>query len=142
MIGFALSLAVTVFAIYDVEFPRSGLIRIDSFDQVLVNALGSALNSRGRRADRSRRGSANDITVPWRANGSYRLRRKCPELWGVPWLHAGVPSVQGGVGEADTPAVCGAYGSQQSRWRLGGSRGRSGRSTASETLQMLRSSKL
>jgi hypothetical protein len=26
--------------IYDIEFPRSGLIRVDQFDQVLVNALG------------------------------------------------------------------------------------------------------
>jgi hypothetical protein len=40
MIGFALSLAATVFVIYDVEFPRSGLIRVDQFDQVLINALG------------------------------------------------------------------------------------------------------
>ena len=40
MIGFALSLAATVFVIYDIEFPRSGLIRVDQFDQVLVNALG------------------------------------------------------------------------------------------------------
>jgi hypothetical protein len=39
MIGFALSLAATVFVIYDIEFPRSGLIRVDQFDQVLVDAL-------------------------------------------------------------------------------------------------------
>jgi F0F1-type ATP synthase membrane subunit b/b' len=40
MIGFALSLAATVFVIYDIEFPRSGLIRVDKFDRVLVDALG------------------------------------------------------------------------------------------------------
>jgi hypothetical protein len=40
MIGFALSLAATVFVIYDIEFPRSGLIQVDQFDPVLVNALG------------------------------------------------------------------------------------------------------
>lgn len=39
MVGFALSLAATVFVIYDVEFPRSGLIRIDQFDHILLNAL-------------------------------------------------------------------------------------------------------
>ena len=42
MVGFALSLAGTVFVICDVEFPRSGLIRVDMFDQVLINALGKA----------------------------------------------------------------------------------------------------
>jgi hypothetical protein len=42
MAGFALSLAGTVFVIYDIEYPRSGLIRVDQFDQVLVNALGHA----------------------------------------------------------------------------------------------------
>jgi F0F1-type ATP synthase membrane subunit b/b' len=41
MVGFALSLAATVFVISDVEYPRSGLIRVDKFDQVLINALGS-----------------------------------------------------------------------------------------------------
>jgi hypothetical protein len=40
MAGFALSLAGTVFVIHDIEFPRSGLIRVDQFDQVFVNALG------------------------------------------------------------------------------------------------------
>src|SRR5262245_7722840 len=39
MAGFALSLAGTVFVIYDIEYPRSGLIRVDQFDHVLVNAL-------------------------------------------------------------------------------------------------------
>lgn len=35
--GFASILAVTVFVIMDMEYPRLGLIRVDSFDQVLVN---------------------------------------------------------------------------------------------------------
>ena len=42
MIGFALALASTVFVISDIEFPRSGLIRVDMFDQVLANALSNA----------------------------------------------------------------------------------------------------
>ncbi len=42
MIGFALSLAATVFVIRDIEYPRSGRIRIDRLDHVLVNALGNA----------------------------------------------------------------------------------------------------
>jgi len=37
--GFALSLAGTVFVIYDIEFPRSGLIRVDRLDQAFLNAL-------------------------------------------------------------------------------------------------------
>ena len=35
--GFAAILAVTVFVILDMEYPRLGLIRVDSFDQVLVD---------------------------------------------------------------------------------------------------------
>ena len=42
MIGFAFALASTVFVISDIEFPRSGLIRVDMFDQVLANALSNA----------------------------------------------------------------------------------------------------
>lgn len=37
IMGFAAVLAVTVFVILDMEFPRVGFIRVDSFDQVLVN---------------------------------------------------------------------------------------------------------
>jgi hypothetical protein len=37
VIGFALILAVTVYVILDLEFPRVGLIRVDAFDQVLVD---------------------------------------------------------------------------------------------------------
>src|SRR5262245_8151760 len=44
MIGFAVSLAITVFVICDIEYPRSGLIRVDNFDHVLINALGKAPN--------------------------------------------------------------------------------------------------
>lgn len=36
-LGFAAVLALTVFVILDMEFPRIGLIRIDSFDQVLLD---------------------------------------------------------------------------------------------------------
>jgi len=35
-IGFALILTVTVYVIMDMEFPRLGFVRVDSFDQVLV----------------------------------------------------------------------------------------------------------
>lgn len=37
IIGFAAVLAVTVFVILDLEFPRLGLIRVDDFDQVLID---------------------------------------------------------------------------------------------------------
>ena len=36
VIGFALILATTVYVILDLEFPRLGLVRIDSFDRILV----------------------------------------------------------------------------------------------------------
>jgi hypothetical protein len=36
MVGFALIMATTVYVILDLEFPRLGIIRIDAFDQVLV----------------------------------------------------------------------------------------------------------
>jgi len=36
MLGFAGILAVTVYVILDIEFPRLGLIRVDAFDQALV----------------------------------------------------------------------------------------------------------
>jgi hypothetical protein len=36
-LGFPAILAVTVFVIMDVEYPRLGLIRVDSFDQVLMD---------------------------------------------------------------------------------------------------------
>jgi hypothetical protein len=35
-IGFATILSITVYVILDMEYPRLGLIRVDSFDQVLV----------------------------------------------------------------------------------------------------------
>jgi len=43
VIGFALILAATVYVILDLEFPRLGLIRIDSFDRVLIE-LRSSMN--------------------------------------------------------------------------------------------------
>jgi hypothetical protein len=36
MLGFATVLAVAVYVILDIEFPRLGLIRVDAFDQALV----------------------------------------------------------------------------------------------------------
>jgi hypothetical protein len=36
IIGFALVMATTVYVILDLEFPRLGIIRVDAFDQVLV----------------------------------------------------------------------------------------------------------
>ena len=36
MIGFAFILAITVYVILDLEFPRVGFIRIDKFDRVLI----------------------------------------------------------------------------------------------------------
>lgn len=35
MIGFAVALAVAVYVILDLEFPRLGLIRVDEFDLAL-----------------------------------------------------------------------------------------------------------
>jgi hypothetical protein len=37
IVGFALIMAATVYVILDLEFPRLGIIRIDSFDQLLVD---------------------------------------------------------------------------------------------------------
>jgi hypothetical protein len=36
VIGFALIMATTVYVILDLEYPRLGIIRVDAFDQVLV----------------------------------------------------------------------------------------------------------
>ena len=41
VIGFALIMATTVYVILDLEFPRLGIIRIDAFDQVLINVRQS-----------------------------------------------------------------------------------------------------
>ena len=41
MIGFALVMAVAVYVILDIEFPRLGLIRVDAFDQALVELRAS-----------------------------------------------------------------------------------------------------
>ena len=37
MLGFALVMAVAVFVILDIEYPRLGLIRVDAFDQALID---------------------------------------------------------------------------------------------------------
>ncbi len=36
MVGFAATTAVALYVIVDLEYPRLGLIRVDSFDQALV----------------------------------------------------------------------------------------------------------
>ena len=36
MVGFAAIMATTVYVIFDIEFPRSGIIRLDAADQVLI----------------------------------------------------------------------------------------------------------
>jgi hypothetical protein len=37
MIGFALAMSVSIYLIFDLEYPRQGLIRIDAVDQILVD---------------------------------------------------------------------------------------------------------
>ena len=37
MMGFAIILGVAVYVIIDLEYPRLGFIRLDAFDQLLVN---------------------------------------------------------------------------------------------------------
>ena len=37
MVGFAAVMAIAVFVILDIEYPRLGWIRIDAFDQALVD---------------------------------------------------------------------------------------------------------
>ncbi|MGH7306651.1 MAG: DUF4239 domain-containing protein [Candidatus Rokuibacteriota bacterium] len=37
MLGFALVMAVAIFVILDLEYPRLGLVRVDAFDQALVD---------------------------------------------------------------------------------------------------------
>jgi hypothetical protein len=39
MLGFAIVMAATIYVILDLEYPRFGLIRVDMFDQVLVDVL-------------------------------------------------------------------------------------------------------
>jgi hypothetical protein len=41
ILGFAASVAVSVYVIIDIEFPRLGLIRVDAFDQALVELRDS-----------------------------------------------------------------------------------------------------
>ncbi len=37
MIGFALVMAIALYVGLDIEYPRLGLIRVDAFDQALVD---------------------------------------------------------------------------------------------------------
>jgi hypothetical protein len=41
MIGLAATMALAVHVVIDIEYPRLGLIRVDTFDQVLVDLLES-----------------------------------------------------------------------------------------------------
>jgi hypothetical protein len=41
MVGFALTMAFALYVIVDLEFPRLGLIRVDAYDQLLVDVRGS-----------------------------------------------------------------------------------------------------
>ncbi|MBK1718582.1 DUF4239 domain-containing protein [Thiocystis violacea] len=46
-LGFAAVMAVAVYIIIDIEFPRLGLVRVDSFDQVLVDLRASMDDAAG-----------------------------------------------------------------------------------------------
>jgi hypothetical protein len=39
--GFAAIIAITVYVILDIEYPRAGFIRVDAVDQVLIELRGS-----------------------------------------------------------------------------------------------------
>jgi hypothetical protein len=41
MLGFAAVLAITIYVILDLEHPRAGLIRLDTFDQAIVELRNS-----------------------------------------------------------------------------------------------------
>jgi hypothetical protein len=41
MVAFAAMMALAVYVILDMEFPRFGLIRVDAFDQVLIDVRAS-----------------------------------------------------------------------------------------------------
>jgi len=41
MIAFAVTISLTLYVILDLEFPRLGLLRVEDFDQVLINVLRS-----------------------------------------------------------------------------------------------------
>jgi hypothetical protein len=41
VIGFAILMTVTVYVIFDLEYPRYGFIRVDATDQVLVDVRKS-----------------------------------------------------------------------------------------------------
>jgi hypothetical protein len=50
MLGFALVMAIAVFVILDIEYPRLGWIRIDAFDQALVD-LRESMNRQAPAAE-------------------------------------------------------------------------------------------
>jgi len=37
-LGFALILAISVYVILDLEYPRAGLIQLEAYDQILIDA--------------------------------------------------------------------------------------------------------
>jgi hypothetical protein len=39
-LGFSVVTAITIYAILDIEYPRQGLIRADTYDQVLIELQG------------------------------------------------------------------------------------------------------
>ena len=41
MLAFAAVVSISVYVIIDIEYPRFGLIRVDAFDQVLVDVRAS-----------------------------------------------------------------------------------------------------
>ena len=41
IVGFAVIMSTTVYVILDLEYPRLGLIRLEEFDQVLVDVRSS-----------------------------------------------------------------------------------------------------
>jgi hypothetical protein len=41
MLGFAAAIAVTIYVILDIEYPRLGFIRVDAIDHVLVELRAS-----------------------------------------------------------------------------------------------------
>jgi hypothetical protein len=41
MLGFALAMSVSIYMIFDLEYPRQGLIRIDAIDQIVVDLRAS-----------------------------------------------------------------------------------------------------
>ena len=52
MIGFALVMAIAIYVILDIEYPRLGLIRVDAFDQALIDlreSMNRDIQAQGQR---------------------------------------------------------------------------------------------